>query len=179
MLDLKSKAIAILTGLLLMAVVCVSGLVIGYHTGVKRANAAAELREAKAVALALKEQAATNDRILAGERKLRADNLAEYSKYIEGAQDASNEKDKLIAGLRRDVVRLRVPIHIAKPAGDPGASGSTAAGPGEEGHAELTADASEFLVDLLARGDEGIRKHAVVVDMYEKLRLSCNSQGGQ
>jgi hypothetical protein len=122
----------------------------------------------------LEAQAKSAALVLQRERKLRADDSAEFIKFKEAQAHAQETTVQLIADLRSDNRRLRVPVRIpAAPGSDAG--GNAAAGTGEEGFADLTAGAAEFLVNLTARGDDGIRKHAEVVDRYERLRIACTA----
>lgn len=138
---------------------------------------AAKLEKARAVAAALQAQAVEHAQLLAGERALRAADAQKFTVFKQEQDRAQAEKDRFISDLRRDVVRLRVPIRPRAPEGTPGTR-PAATGSGDEGHAELTADAAQFVVDLLARGDTAIRKHGEVVDRYERLRLTCNNPTG-
>ncbi len=146
-----------------------------YQYGGKHARQAAEVKEAKAIAAAVDLRQKENDATLAQERQLRATDFAEYEKYIGAHNEAIQETDRIIAGLRSDAIRLRVPVKPRPAAGQADSSGPPAPGTEPEGQAELTADAGEFLVDLLARGDDGIRKHAEVVDRYDRLRTACSA----
>jgi hypothetical protein len=143
-----------------------------YAFGHSDATATAKVAEAGRTKIALAVLAAENDKELAKERQLRADDRAALDKFQLENSHAKAETDRLISDLRRDVVRLRVPIRPSRQA-EPAPGGPAPDGVGAQGQAELTADASEFVVGLLARGDEGIRKHAEVVDRYERLRLAC------
>jgi hypothetical protein len=163
-----------LVGLVLLIICAVSS----YHYGSKHATEAAQLREARVVAAALEQRQKENDATLGRERQLRERDFKEYEKYTEARHEAEQETDRIIAGLRSDVIRLRVPIKPRSPAAEAHPGGPVATGIEPEGQAELTADAGAFLVNLLARGDEGIRKHAEVVDRYERLRLACAAGDG-
>lgn len=123
---------------------------------------------------ALEAQATANGIVLERERTLRAEDRTAFDKFKQEQSHAEKLSTQLIADLRRDTRRLRVPVRAVCPA-DIDGSGTVAAGTGEEGHAELTADAGEFLVRLVTRGDDGIRKHAEVVDRYERLRSACTA----
>jgi hypothetical protein len=122
----------------------------------------------------LKDQADAAAKVLQRERDLRTEDRTEFARFKEESTHAKEHDDQLIADLRSDNRRLRVPIRRpAAPSAD--GSGSVAAGTGGEGYAELSADAGIFLVDLLHRGDEAIRKHGEVVDRYERLRIACTA----
>lgn len=159
----------VLLGALVGALLCWGA---GYATGYSRADDAARLRETKNLNRALAQERREAARVLKDERGLRAADAAAHLKFYEETQREKHATDRLISDLRGDVKRLRVPVRYSCPAAA-AAGGSAAPGPGQEGHAELTPDAGAFLVGLLARGDEGIRKHAEVVDRYERLRQAC------
>jgi hypothetical protein len=147
----------------------------GWYFGASGATAAAEVAEAGRTALAVATVTALNDQVLADERELRRVDREGFDQFKEKSDAKKNESDQLVADLRRDVKRLRVPV---RPRGEAQATtgGPAAEGTGDEGHAELTEDASVFLVNLLARGDQAIIKHAEVVDRYERLRLMCTKE---
>jgi len=121
---------------------------------------------------AMAEQKKAADKVLAKERQLRTDDRRSFDQFKKEHDDAKKDADRVIADLRRDNLRLRVPVRAIYPATTDG-SRSTAAGTGSEGHAELAPDAAEFVASLLTRGDSAIRKHAEVVDRYERLRGAC------
>lgn len=135
----------------------------------------AELDEQKRTTAALQAQATENEQVMLRERALRNADHTEFNKYFEDAEHEKAAATRLVADLRNDVKRLRVPIIRPVREETADAGGPTAAATGQEGYAELTPDAGAFLVGLLARGDEGIRKHAAVVDRYERLRLACTA----
>lgn len=160
-----------------LAFIVWTGLVVlgAYAFGHSEATATAKAEEAGRTAQALAGLASENAKVLANERTLRAADRAALDTFQLKESHAKAETDRLISDLRRDVVRLRVPIR-ATGAAKPHPGGQAPEQLGEEGHAELSSDGSIFLVGLLARGDEGIRKHAEVVDRYERLRLACNDE---
>lgn len=124
---------------------------------------------------ALEEQIAASSRVLKAERALRTADNAAFITFKEKQEHEQKITGQLVADLRSDNRRLRVPVRRPICAGPAAAGGPATTGPVEEGHSELTADAGEFLVGLLARGDDGIRKHAEVVDRYERLRTACTA----
>lgn len=136
--------------------------------------AAAELVRTNA---ALEAQAKADAAVLAHERDLRMADRTSYNQFIREQNNAKAVADRLIADLRRDVVRLRVPVIRPAGAAEAVPGGPAAAGTGDSGYAELSPDAAGFLVGLLERGDEGIRKHKEVVARYERLRLACEKAG--
>lgn len=145
----------------------------GYATGYDRADDAAQLREATNLNRAMAGQRAEAAKVLKDERDLRKADAAAHAKFYEETQRAKESTDRLIADLRGNVKRLRVPVRYSCPAA-PDAGGSAAAGPGTEGYAELDGETSADLAALTIRGDTAIRKHAEVVDRYERLRLTCS-----
>jgi hypothetical protein len=170
MTTLQARLISALVSILMMLAIGFYG----YHLGDKHATAAALVAEQGRTATALAKLAKEDKAVLDQERALRAIDRHNFDYFIQGEADAKIETARIISGLQRDVIRLRIPI---RPRGDAAApeGGPAAGAAGEEGHAELTADASEFLVILADRGDEGIRKHAAVVDAYERLRTACTT----
>lgn len=153
-------------------ILTVSAFAGGNWHGAREANKAAALAEAGRTATALAALVKENDKELAIERDLRSRDRARFDTYTTEKDHAKIQDDRLIADLRRDVVRLRVPIHTdGKAAPDP--ARPAVDGAGNDGYAELGADAAVFLVELLARGDAGIRKHAEVVGAYARLRAAC------
>lgn len=112
--------------------------------------------------------------VLKKERDLRAEDAAEFVKFQKETAHAEEAHMQLVSDLRRDVRRLRIPVRIIPaPSADAGGSApDTSLG---EGFAEPSIEFSEQVVDLLARGDSAIRKHAEVVDRYERLRIACTA----
>lgn len=160
----------------LAAIICCAlSFFAGSWHGASVATDAAKVAEAGRTATALAGLAQADAKTLADERALRKTDRESFDKYTKEHDDAKAETDRVIAGLHRDVIRLRVPIRAPRAAA-PDAGGSPTTPVGQQGYAELTSDAAEFLVSLLARGDEGIRKHAEVVDRYERLRVACTSE---
>ena len=157
------------------AILCIGlSFFAGSWHGADAATEKARVAEAGRTAQALAGLAKEKDAELAKERALRTIDRTALNKFTKEQEDAKAETDRVIAGLHRDVIRLRIPVRAPRQATQD-AGRPAAAATGEEGRAELTADASEFLVGLLARGDEGIRKHAEVVDRYERLRVACTT----
>lgn len=142
--------------------------------GYERAEKEAQAREAAIITLVRNQERNEAARRLAIERKQRADDQAAFDQYRKDQANATDHKNALISDLQRDVKRLRVPV-TNRPVCEGAAvqAGPAAGGAGAEGYAELTPDAGEFLVNLLARGDNAIRKHNETVDRYERLRLAC------
>lgn len=160
---------------LLFAVVLGCGAAVGHLYGVHQATAAAQVAEKARTAAALKAKGAEDALVLAAEQRQHAADKATFDKFKKEDTDAHHENDRLIADLRSDNRRLRVPVQHQACAPAPAAGGPAAGGTGEEGRAELTADAGVFVVGLLKRGDDAIRKHAAVVDLYENLRAACTA----
>jgi hypothetical protein len=147
---------------------------LGALYGSEQAREEAAIETNRITVQALNRQATVNDTVLANERALRAQDRERFTTYREETAHAQEISDRLVADLRRDAIRLRVPVRsVCSAPGD--GSGPAATGTEREGHAELTQDAAEFVVGLLARGDTGIRKHAAVVDLYENLRQKCSA----
>lgn len=143
----------------------------GYDVGAERER----LKNVQMTADALDKQSKANDKVLTRERKLRADDNRDFQTFKEKQDDAEKITRQRIADLQRDSVRLRVPIRRQVCAGQADGSGTARPDAGEEGFADLTAGAAEFLVNLTARGDDAIRKHSAVVDAYERLRIACTA----
>lgn len=170
MIDLKT----LLNPWILLGAIVWTALVAtaGYMTGSERATEVAEAKAARLHAAALQQQIDADAELLRIEQDLRARDKAAYDNFYEESNRAETQADRLIADLRRDVVRLRVPVRYTCPATED-AGRSAAAGTGTEGYAELDPGTSEALVTLTERGNSAIRKHGEVVDRYERLRLAC------
>jgi hypothetical protein len=166
-----------LTDLMLTAVVsliiAIGAYTVGHHVATTEAGAAEKVRTAQAV----KAKGDADAKVLAGERELRRLDTISFNRYRKDHEDADEKTARTIDDLRTGARRLRVPTQrqVCTAPGLP--AGTAAGGPGEEGHAELAADASVFLVGLLKRGDDAITKHAAVVDAYERLRTACEKSG--
>ena len=139
----------------------------GHLDATEKAELEANARAVEAIQAVIDDNAKTLDR----ERTLRALDHAAHQDFARKQEVAKDETNRLIAGLRTGAVRLRAPITNSQSCAP--ASGQAAAGSGAQGYAELGQDAAVQLVGLLERGDTGIRKHAEVVDRYERLRLAC------
>lgn len=149
---------------------------------VSAADYGAERERVKQVQMsadALEKQARANDEVLARERALRTADRTEFAKYKEEQAHAEEATRKRIADVERDNRRLRVPVRRPVCAGPADAGGTAGPDVVPEGFADLTAGASALLLDLTARGDTAIRKHAAVVDAYERLRLACTAAPDQ
>lgn len=149
---------------------------VSYQTGARVEAKAAELRETKATAAALAEQAEENRIVLEQERAAYQSLQDRYNAYNQEKAREKIEVDALIADLRAANRRLSIPVRRAacpvRAGQDPAAAGGT----GEEGRADLTPAAAEFLITIAAQGDTAIRKHAAVVDLYEQARKACARQ---
>lgn len=165
------RALVALVACLLVGTALFAG---GWWIGASHARRDAAVAEQARTFAAVSRQAELDAATLAREHALRVADRAEYDTYRKEQDHAQAAANRLISDLRRDVVRLRVPV--IRPAG-PAASdaGGPAAGrPGENGYAELSPDAGAFVVGLLERGDEAIRKHAEVVKRYNRLAEACS-----
>ncbi len=151
----------------------------GYIAAYSDAREDAQAIEAARTAAALQKQADENAIVLAAERTLRRQLQTAYDAYRQEKEDAKKSADALIADLRADNKRLRIPVRrpVCPVGADSG--GSAAGGTGGEGYADLTPGASEFLIRLTDRGDDAIRKHAKVADLYEQLRAACERKFNQ
>jgi prophage endopeptidase len=146
-----------------------------YHWGDRVATARDQLAEVTRTAKAVQAQADADAQVLADERALRhADQLA-FTKYQQEQANAQEATNRLISDLRRGAVRLRIPVVGAVCAVAPDGSGPAAGGTGAQGYADLDPGTAENLVRLTDRGDSAIRKHAEVVDRYERLRVQCTT----
>lgn len=147
-----------------------------FADGSSRAKTAAAKAEQQRTAQAVKAQKDADALVLANEQALRQADAKRFSTYQKDHEDADQKTERVVADLRADNRRLRVPVQRPVCAAAPDQGATTAEGTGDEGHAELTADASVFVVGLLKRGDDAISKHAAVVDLYENLRAACNKE---
>lgn len=160
-----------------LAVVLWTAVVAGgsYMKGSHDAESAAKLREAAITQQAKAEQHAEDLKTLQLERTMRAAMQERYDAYQEEQRRAKMETDALIADLRAGRRRLSIPARAHCPA-SAGANPTAAGRTGEEGRAELDHDTSRALIALTDRGDDAIRKHAAVVDLYEAARKACARQ---
>lgn len=147
----------------------------GFLWGMDRAEDNNRLATAKAVGNAWERWQLTNSNMRERERALREDERKNAATYLKTKEKQIEESNRIIADLHADNRRLRIPIRI-QAAATPGAvsSGSVAGGAGEEGYADLAPGAAEFLIRLADRGDDAIRKHAAVVDAYDRLAAACS-----
>lgn len=161
---------------LAIIVLTVAALFIGMHFGAASSRQEAVAEEAKRTDAALKAKDKADKAVLADERDLRAKDQEAHDLYVKDKDRETAKTNAYINCLHAGRCALRVPVTIrADRDAKQDAAGPAAGGPGREGYAELTSDASHFLVDLLARGDNAIRKHAEVVDRYERLRVKCSA----
>jgi hypothetical protein len=137
----------------------------------------AQLDEAKRTATALDAKGKVDTAVLDRERQLRRSDRESFDKWRKEHSDADAKTERLVADLRADNRRLRIPVRAVCPSA-PNGGGPIAGGFGQEGYADLTAGAAEFLVRIAGRGDDAIRKHAEVVDAYERLRQKCTAPAG-
>lgn len=164
------------TDFLLSIAFIFSALVAGYAYGVHQANDVAEAAERGRTAAAVKAQKAADDKVLADERELRRLDADTFANYKRSHEDADKQTQAVISDLRSGARRLRPPAKCEVRAAAPDAGGPAPEPAGDEGRGELSPDASVFVVGLLKRGDDAIRKHAAVVDLYENLRAACSKE---
>lgn len=160
-----------------LVIVALAAHALGCREGYAVAHDKARQEEAGRTAQAVQQQVDADTKVLATERALRDSDRKSFDTYRKEQANALAEKDRFIARLRTGAERLRVPVvgAVCPAAQDPG--GSAAARAGGEGYAELSGDGAQFLVDLLERGDVAIRKHAEVVDRYNRLLQACTGAG--
>lgn len=143
--------------------------------GASVATEKAAAEEVVRTAAAVSAKGTADAKILADERKLRADDRKGYNDYVKETQDAHAEKDRTISCLRSGACRVLAPIrppHQAQQA----SSGPAPAGPSQEGYAELSEEAGILLQVVGSEADDWVRKHAEVVDRYERLRVMCTAE---
>lgn len=87
------------------------------------------------------------------------------SDLVKENQNASNKQAQLLTDIRTGVRRLYIPVR-APGTSDPAIAG----GDRSEARAELTAEASEFLVSLAGEGDRSIRSLNACIDAYNGVR---------
>lgn len=172
--ELEAKAERLLIGFVVSLVLGAALFAAGWWEGSSSAHKADAIAEQAKTFAAVAAQVKADNQTLAREHELRLRDRAGYERYIKEKDDAQDHDHRLIADLQRDVKRLRVPV--IRPAGPaaPDACRPAAAGTGEDRYAELSPDAGSFVVGLLERGDEGIRKHAEVVARYNRLAAQCS-----
>ena len=100
------------------------------------------------------------DQARAREREHAQDMAAASAKYQEDLKHEKAAKDRAVADLRSGALRLRIPVACPDGAGG---SGTAAPGPGTVGRdgetrAELSVQASEFLVGLASEADEVVHQ---------------------
>lgn len=100
------------------------------------------------------------DQARAREREHAQDMAAASAKYQEDLKHEKAAKDRAVADLRSGALRLRIPVTCPDGAGG---SGTAAPGPGTvgrdgEARAELSVQASEFLVGLASEADEVVHQ---------------------
>jgi hypothetical protein len=149
---------------------------IGFFMGLDAGRDAAKVTAMKAAAAAYTELVTINKQTVEDERALRMAERAEHTKYRATQEKRNHETETVIADLHAGARRLRIPVRRDAQA-CPVPGGSTTAGTGAEGYADVTAGAAEFLVRLTARGDTAIAKHAAVVDSYDRLAAACAAHG--
>jgi hypothetical protein len=175
-LDIAAKTMPRITApqvLLLVALTLVIACFVSYQAGGYIARADALATEKARTQIAVDKLKQENEGVLNLERATRVADKTRFDQFMKKADDEKVKSDKLIADLRTRAVRLYAPVRAYCPAAQvPG--GAIAEGAGQEGRAELTPDAGEFLVRLLDRGDSAIRKHIEVVDRYDRLAAACS-----
>ena len=100
------------------------------------------------------------DQARAREREHAQDMAAASAKYQEDLKHEKAAKDRVIADLRSGALRLRIPVTCPNAAGGSGtaAPGSGTVGRDGETRAELSVEASEFLVGLASEADEVVHQ---------------------
>ncbi|WP_168798512.1 lysis system i-spanin subunit Rz [Herbaspirillum sp. ST 5-3] len=146
---------------------------VSHDRGERLAMKEAERKELKASVGALEDKIRIDAETREKERRLVRILDNRYDKYQQEELDAKAKADRLIADLRSHVRRLSIPVSYASCAAGANPAAGAAGGSSQEGRADITAGAGEFLVRLADRGDTAIRKHAEVVDRYELLRQAC------
>lgn len=174
----KLSPLALLLNPTFWLVICVWTAFIGFYAadlGAERER----LKQTEITARALEKQSEANEKVLAAERRLRTDNLKAFDTYRQEQAHADQARDQLLTDLRRDNLRLRIPVrNPVRPAAHD-ADRPAPEGTEREGFSEPAIEFSEHVVGLLTRGDTAIRKHALVVDAYERLRLACTAPPDQ
>jgi hypothetical protein len=124
----------------------------------------------------------------AKERQNTADMAAASADYQKGLQDEKAKKDRVIDDLRRDNRRLRIAVKPDSCTDGSGGSGSGVSGAatgGRDGEtrAELSVEASGFLVGLASEANEVVRQltacQAVVIADREMCRASATEDRKQ
>lgn len=158
----------------LIAVIAVAG-VAGYGLGVQDATYDAKVAEYGRTEQALKEQRDADNRILAREKALRQADRDTFNQYREKDEEAHEKNDRLVADLRSGARRLRIPtVNPVCPAA-PTAGGPASTNSEPQGYADVDPAVADNLIALTSRGDDAIRKHAAVVDLYNHLLEACTA----
>jgi hypothetical protein len=148
---------------------------VAHDRGERQATKEAERKELKASNDALEAKIRIDAETREKERRLVRLLDNRYDKYHQEEIDEKARADRLIADLRANARRMSIPVSYAPCAAGSAADPGVAGGSGQEGRADLTPGAGEFLVRLAERGDVAIRKHAEVVDRYELMRKECSN----
>jgi hypothetical protein len=146
----------------------------GYMTGHETASDQAERVQRENTVNANRTIAAMNDWRIEQSAALRLANNARFDSHRQQEAKAHEQTDRLIADLRSDNRRLRIPVRACGNT-ETAASGTLASGHQPQGYAELDGATSAALVAITRDGDDAIRKHALVVDAYEDLRKACTA----
>ena len=178
---MKSYFVELVVALLIFAAVLAGIWAYGNHQfalGEKAERSAWLARE-------VTELATANAKIKQLEEKYRqqehdaADAIAVIStQYQEDLKHVKADKDRVIAGLRGGAFRLRIPVAAAVPAYG-GASAAVAAAPGGcdgETRAELSVEASEFLVGFASEADEVAKQLGRCQEVIKTYYKKCGEQ---
>lgn len=151
-------------GVLIMALLIIAAAMLGVYAYGEYTFGLGELAErSRWLARDNTQLTAANAKIKSLEEKYRqqerdaADALAVIShNYQEDLKHVKTEKDRVIAGLRGGAFRLRIPVAARLTADGSGTAEAAASACGRDAgaRAELSGQASEFLVGLASEADE-------------------------
>ena len=162
-----SKAVAVLLNLLVWLIfAAIIGLAMywGANRLIETGKTRQRLEQAQTENAAM---AAANDRIVKLQSEVRQKEAvyaaavnAIQTKFVKDLQHEKARHDSTVAALRSGALRLRIPVACPDGAGG---SGTAAPGPGTVGRdgetrAELSVQASEFLVGLASEADEVVHQ---------------------
>ncbi|MRD73317.1 hypothetical protein HCX48_00365 [Rhodocyclus tenuis] len=154
-----------------LVIVLLSGLLIGafyaygqqqFGLGEKAERSAWQGRENTALIKANSRIKELEERARAQEREHAQDMAAASATYQEDLKHEKAAKDRAVADLRSGALRLRDPFVAACPdaaaGGGAGPAGAGSGGGDGEARAELSVEASEFLVSLASEADEVVHQ---------------------
>lgn len=159
---------------IIAAVLAIAVAAGAYYAGVHVTSAKYDLQISQDNDKALKKLNAANDQVRALEDSMRTTVDERTAQLKKEADDAKNDRDNFIAGVRNGTIRLSIPIvahGVSQSAADPAAAGQS-----EQARAELDPAAAETLAAIAGTGDDAIRDLNACIDIYNDVRNAFNVQ---